>query len=153
MRVYLLVLALSSPVFAWEGLVVGVVDGDTIDVIDQGKVRHRLRLAQIDAPEKKQPFGQKSKELLSLLTYQKSCEIDVIDTDRYGREVAQVACDGVDVNIEQVRAGMAWAYVKYVRDAQYLEAEKAARSIRTGLWADQNPIAPWEWRASRRLSK
>jgi endonuclease YncB( thermonuclease family) len=126
-------------------LVVGVTDGDTIKVrCDDEQIK--IRLSEIDAPESKQPWGQRSKQSLSDLCFQKQAEVRPVTTDRYGRTVARVICDGVDANLEQVRAGMAWAYLKYLRDPDILVAEKSARADRAGLWSDVEPVPPWEWR-------
>ncbi len=70
-------------------------------------------------------------------------------TDRYGRTVARVECDGVDANVEQVRAGMAWVFDKYVTDRSLYAVQDEARNARRGLWADKEPMPPWEWRRDR----
>ena len=109
----LLCLALHTFAATIEGRVVGVADGDTITVLDTGKVQHKIRLAGIDAPEKAQPYGQTSKRSLSDLVYGKTVTVDTDKTDRYGREVGKVLVDGVDTNLEQVRRGLAWHYKAY----------------------------------------
>lgn len=94
----------------FEGRVVGVSDGDTITVLVGGHEQIKVRLAEIDAPEKAQPFGQRSKQALSDLVFGKTVRVEQQDTDRYGRVVGRVFVDGTDVNVEQIRQGMAWAY-------------------------------------------
>lgn len=126
-------------------LIVGVTDGDTLTArCDQQTVK--IRLAEIDAPEKAQPFGARSKEHLSNLCFDVEAEVYPQTTDRYGRTVARVTCDGVDASAEQVRSGMAWVYDKYVRDKRLYAAQDDARAARRGLWSAEGAIAPWEWR-------
>ncbi len=118
-------------------LVVGVSDGDTLKVRcgDAGRYQQMtLRLVAVDAPEKAQPFGQRSKQALSDLCFQQQATIKVTAIDRYGRSVADVACRGKDVGAEQVRAGLAWVYVKYARGYEHLyPIEQDARGHRRGL--------------------
>ena len=127
-------------------LVVGISDGDTIRVRCADQPQIAVRLAQIDAPEKAQPFGQRSKELLSMLCFGKQAEIRPSTRDRYGRTIARVICARTDANAAMVRSGMAWAYTRYLTDPQIQAMEVIARRERLGLWADAHPVAPWEWR-------
>lgn len=135
-----------------EGWVVGVSDGDTIKVIDSAKTEYKVRLKGIDAPEKKQPFGQKSKKSLSDLAYMKQVKIEFFKRDKYGRVLGKVLVNDKDVNLEQLRQGMAWVYVKYLKEIpakdqeQYLKAELTAKNTSTGLWSETAPIPPWEYR-------
>lgn len=129
--------------------VLDVVDGDTI-VIDYNGDEKRIRLAQIDAPENAQDYGLQSKLSLTELLWGKSVDLNIETTDRYGRLVADVLVDGKSVNALQVKRGEAWAYRRYVHDDNYLRYEVDAQQARLGLWADNNPIPPWEFRASRR---
>lgn len=139
---------LAQPVWATtiSGRVVGVSDGDTITVLDSARQQHKVRLSQIDAPEKSQDFGQRSKQSLSDLVFNKTVAVEVHDTDRYGRTVGQVRIGVMDANLEQVKRGMAWVYRQYARDPAYFQAEDAARSARIGLWSQANPTPPWEFR-------
>ena len=138
------------------GKVVGVADGDTVTVLDAAKVQHKIRLTGIDAPEKAQPFGQRSKENLSNWVFGKDVEIETGKIDRYGRSLGRVRVGGVDANLEQVRAGFAWHYKKYELEQSaedgkaYARAETAARAARVGLWRDASQVAPWDWRSCRR---
>lgn len=130
-------------------LVVGIADGDTLTVRcgDLGNYQQvKVRLAEIDAPEKKQPYGQRSKESLSNLCFQTEALLKPQTIDRYGRTVARVECRGKDASLEQARTGMAWAYTKYLTDQAVFQAELTARRERVGLWRDAEPVAPWEWR-------
>ncbi len=131
------------PVFT--ALVIGIADGDTLTVLrDQQPVK--IRLAEIDAPEQKQPFGQRSKQSLSDMCFRQQATVTPQTTDRYRRIVARVTCAGIDANSEQVRRGMAWAYTKYLTDRAIPSFEADAKTRRAGLWADPSPIAPWLWR-------
>ncbi len=137
------------------GRVVGVADGDTIIVLDADKVQHKIRLAGIDAPEKKQPFGNRSKESLSALAFDKTVNVETGKRDRYGRQIGKVLVNGRDVNLVQVERGMAWFYRQYQRDQSpndrrlYEAAEDAAKAGKRGLWRDADPVPPWEFRHNK----
>jgi len=103
-------------------------------------------MAEIDAPEKGQAFGNRSKPHLRNTYFKKPAEIKPQTRDRYGRTVGYVICDGVDANAEQVRAGMAWVFDKYITDHGMYAAQAEARASKRGLWADAVPVAPCEWR-------
>jgi len=128
------------------GLVVSIQDGDTLTV----HVSHemvRIRLINIDAPEKKQAFGNRSRQSLGDICAGKKAVVDDRGLDRYGRTLGKVTCDGVDANAEQVRRGLAWVYVMYApKDSHLYGIEAEARAARRGLWQDANPVPPWEWR-------
>lgn len=109
-----------------------------------------MRLAEIDAPEKRQPFGAQSRQHLSDLCFKTQATIHPKTTDRYGRTVARVECRGVDASAHQVQSGMAWAYTKYLTDQAIMSNELAARVDRRGLWALPDPVPPWEWRRADR---
>lgn len=134
-------------------LVVATTDGDTIKARcgEPGAYQQvTVRIAAIDAPEKAQLFGQRSKEHLSALCYKAEAVITQTATDRYGRTVADVKCGKQDVATEQVRAGMAWVFDKYAKGYERLyPVQDAARSARIGLWADPAAVPPWEWRAGK----
>jgi endonuclease YncB( thermonuclease family) len=138
-----------------SGKVIGVKDGDTVVVLDAEKRSHDIRLAGIDAPEKAQPFGQRSKEHLSDTVFGKRVEVVGSKIDRYGRTVGKIMVGAADANLAQVRAGMAWHYKEYQREQSsadrlaYSAAEDAARSSRVGLWRDPSPTPPWDWRRNK----
>lgn len=138
-----------------EGKVVRVADGDTITILDQSKIQHKIRLAGIDAPEKGMPFGQKSKQHLSELVAGKQVTVETTKLDRYKRRVGKVLVDGQDANLAQIEAGFAWHYKDYEREQSridrlaYTRAEERAREARKGLWVDNQPVPPWEWRRRR----
>lgn len=149
MSIFIVFLLATQPALAGDaihGRVVGISDGDTLTLHDAGNQQHKIRLAEIDAPESKQAFGQVSKKSLSDMCFGKDATATVINRDRYGRSVARMDCGGVDANLEQVKRGLAWAYVRYARDPRILAGEKEARAAGRGLWVDKDPVAPWEWR-------
>lgn len=164
------VILAASPVRADEilrGVVVAVADGDTVTVLDETKTQHKIRVAGIDAPEKAQPFGQRSKENLSAIALKRHVEVIWSKKDRYGRTVGKVMvadpnCHAVectkihDAGLMQVMSGLAWHYKQYEKEQSardrrgYAEAEGRARVGRVGLWRDNDPTAPWEWRRQKR---
>ena len=131
-------------------LVISVADGDTLTVLCNGSKQVKIRLSEIDAPEKRQPFGNRSMQSLSGMCLQKKAKIKPQTKDRYGRTVARVICDGVDANEEQIKRGMAWVYDKYVRDQSLYSIQDKARASKIGLWADNKPIKPWEYRRANK---
>lgn len=108
-------------------LVIGIADGDTLTALCNNHEQVKIRLAEIDAPEKAQPFGQRSKQSLAEMCFNKSADIHVQTTDRYHRSVARVICNGVDANVEQVKRGMVWVYDQYVRDRMFYILQEEAR--------------------------
>lgn len=152
----LVALACATHAETITGRVVGVADGDTITVLDGDKVQHKIRLAGIDAPEKKQPFGNRSKESLSELAFDKTVDVETSKRDRYGRQIGKVLVNGQDVNLVQIERGMAWFYRQYQREQSpndrrlYEAAEDAAKAGKRGLWHDADPVAQWEFRHAKR---
>jgi len=149
--------AAPSPA-SYQARVVGVLDGDTLKVLDANRQEHRIRLARIDAPEKAQAFGTRAKISLSELCFGRQATIEEEDRDRYGRVVARVICGGEDANLAQVKRGMAHVYEDYLKTkrsdrqrnaalaSEYLAAQAGARQSRTGLWSDPSPMAPKDFR-------
>ncbi len=138
------------------GRVLGVTDGNTITLLDPSKHQIKVRLAEIDTPESAQPYGNRAKQELSKLVFGKTITLKVHDTDRYGRIVARVYVDTLDVNAEMVRRGAAWVYRKYARDHGLYVLEDQARQAKVGLWSltEAERVPPWEWRnAKQRPSK
>jgi endonuclease YncB( thermonuclease family) len=128
--------------------VVGVVDGDTIDVLTPDRHQLRIRLAEIDAPEHDQPWGQRSKQALSHLVFRMPVLVRGDTRDRYGRTIAHVAVNGLDVSREMVRTGAAWSYREYLTDRSLIGLEAAAQRQRVGLWSlpASETEPPWAWR-------
>jgi endonuclease YncB( thermonuclease family) len=141
-----LIFSLSAQAKIIEGLVVKIADGDTLTLLTSSNKKIKIRLAGIDTPEIKQPFGSKAKQALAKLVFQKKALIEVQTKDRYGRTIGIVFVDGQNVNYELVRQGMAWVYRKYTNDEILYGLEAQAKTKKTGLWADAKSIAPWSWR-------
>ena len=136
----------TNPTTGNSGRVVGVHDGDTLTVLTAGNVQIKVRLVEIDAPEIKQPFGQQSKQALSALVFGKDVEIRATGKDRYGRALGRMFVGRTDVNLAMVKAGMAWRFDKYSKNAAFQRAEEEARAAKRGLWRDPSPVPPWDWR-------
>jgi micrococcal nuclease len=140
--------------WAWSGKVAGITDGDTITVLHSKTLKDvKIRLYGIDTPEKAQAFGKKAKQFTSKMVYGKVVEVEVMDTDRYGRTVALVAVNKQILNEELLKAGYAWVYYKYCHEIichAWADYQFAAKLDKRGLWADSNPIPPWEFRRKKR---
>jgi len=151
-----LLLGLTCHAGTVEGLVVGVADGNTITVRDARKVQHKIRLAGIDAPEKFQAYGQRSKDSLSALVFRMEVTVQTGKKDPSGREVGKVLVGRLDAGLEQVRRGFAWHHNAHEREQSaedrkaYAAAEAEARVQRAGLWRDAHPVPPWEFRQGKR---
>ncbi len=122
-----------------------IVDGDTVHVFYQDEV-YKIRLTEIDAPERDQPYGSNSTEYLKGLLKEGRVDADISGTDRYGRKLGRLYWQGMDINRELVSAGYAWVYDQYVTDNSFYENQSKARNLKKGLWEDQNPLEPWNWR-------
>ncbi len=142
-------LAVALSCTAWAdstGLVVSVHDGDTLTVLVD-KQQITVRLAEIDAPELRQAFGNRSKQSLADLCFQVTAKVELVARDRYGRSVGKVKCREVDASAHQVALGMAWVYDRYSKPGSPLyRLQDAAKAAKRGLWVDNDPVAPWEWR-------
>lgn len=165
--------AIIAVILAWscianaevlQGRVVAVSDGDTVTVLDAIRNQHKIRLMGIDAPEKTQPFGQRSKQNLSRLVFGREVLVDWEKRDRYGRIVGKVmarppecpSCSmTLDVGHAQISVGLAWWYRKYSKEqstqdaAAYEFSEQEAKTRRVGLWVDTDPVPPWVFRKTR----
>ena len=137
----------------------GVSDGDTITVLDESKTQHKIRFAGIDAPERKQPYGGRSRQSLSALVFQKRVELRCHKKDRYGREVCAVFAGLPDVGLEQLRQGLSWHCKEYQHEQTtqdrlvYRDEDESAKARRVGQWKDTKPVPPWEWRHRNRQEK
>ena len=134
------------------GKVVGISDGDTITILTEQNQNIKIRLAEIDAPEKNQPWGQNSKQALSDLIFSLNVAVDATGVDRYGRTLGTVFLKKVNINKHMVEHGNAWAYEKYVRDQNYFALQKSAQTSKAGLWSlsEDQTVAPWEWRKKQK---
>lgn len=130
--------------------VIRVADGDTLTVLGEDHEQIKCRLYGIDAPEKKQAFGQASRQSLAELSFGRSARIDIVGRDRYGRAICRIAVAGVDVNKEQIARGMAWMYRRYASDRAYSDAESTAQARRIGIWREARPVPPWAFRRAGR---
>ncbi len=145
-------LSLPASADTLTGKVGRVVDGDTVYVLDANYKDHKIRLAGIDAPERRQAYGLASRKHLLSIVAGKQVTIEYKKRDRYGRIVGKVLLDGIDVSLDQVKAGLAWHYKKYQHEQSaedrelYADAENKARNERLGLWRENNPMPPWEYR-------
>ena len=135
----------------FEAKVVGITDGDTLKVLTDEKQQIKIRLAEIDTPEKKQPWGNRAKQALSGLAFGKLVDVHPVTIDRYSRTVAHLYVGDLRVNREMVRTGNAWVYRRYLKDKTLLDAESEARQNGRGLWGlpEAQRMAPWEWRRKR----
>lgn len=150
------ILAMNPVMGAAQGAtdvrVVGVSDGDTITVLTNDKRSFRVRLAEIDAPESSQDFGQRSKKALSDLCFGKPAKVILGTIDQYGRTLSRVSCNGVDAQAHMVASGMAWVYDRYAEDKSLYGLQNQAMQERRGLWSRPSPIPPWQYRAAKRNS-
>jgi endonuclease YncB( thermonuclease family) len=137
----------SLPALAAEftARVIWVMDGDTVLVLKTGQ-KIKIRLANIDAPEKSQDFGIASRDALIAMVQHKEIQVEPVTIDKYGRLVALLTVDGLKVNEEQVKQGMAWEYSSYHSDRHYIALQQEAQQARRGLWIQPNPVPPWVWR-------
>ena len=137
--------ALNARAEIIEARVTHVADGDSLSVcIDRREAR--VRLLYIDAPEYRQPFGKEARRSLAELCSNKVARLAWQERDRYGRILARVSCGEVEVNVEQVRRGMAWVSRLDHPEPAFYEAERAARGRGLGLWSGPDPMPPWQWR-------
>ena len=141
----------SAPTYDLSGRVVRVADGDTLTILDAKRKEHKIRLFGIDSPESSQPFYRAAQKTLSRLTANKAAVVKIKDIDSYGRTVGIVYVGKTDINLEMVKLGYAWWYRKFAKfDDDLRQAETDARNRKLGLWADPDPMAPWDWRRSQR---
>lgn len=148
-------LSLAEPIRLDACVVVNVADGDTLTARcgQPGAYQQvKVRIAAIDAPEKAQPYGNRSRQALRDLCMHKPATIHTRSIDRYKRTVGDVECDGHEVGMHMVSRGWAWVYVKYAAptDNPLYKAQDVVQQYRVGLWADPEPLPPWEWRKAKR---
>jgi endonuclease YncB( thermonuclease family) len=140
------VFALCQFCEAWEGRVVKVFDGDTIEVL-RGRSTERIRLYGIDCPERGQDFGERARQFTSRMVFGKNVEVIPEDRDQFGRAVSWVRVGNSSLNHALVKEGLAWHYKRYAgQENELAELEANARKQKVGLWSHKNPTAPWEFR-------
>ena len=164
----MLLFAAPAPAAELFGTVVAVADGDTVTLLDNAHRRHHVRLSAIDAPERKQAYGDRAKRHLASLVFGKTVLVSWAKRDRYRRIVGRVLAGEcmqshcsytIDVGLEQIKAGLAWHYKHYAREqplaerTRYAAIELSARERREGLWEDTEPVPPWEFRHDRRTDR
>jgi len=133
-----------------HGKIVGITDGDTVELLTEDKTLIKVRVANIDCPEYKQPFSARAKQFTSNQVFDKQVELEYLKTDRYGRYICNVIYDdSLNLSKELLKNGMAWHYVRYSNDDMQLLEDKANKN-KVGLWQDPNAIPPWEWRSNKR---
>lgn len=131
-----------------NGKAIRIMDGDTFELLLENR-SEKVRINWIDAPEKNQAFGKVSRQVLAGMIFGKEVQVRYRQRDRYGRILGFVTVNGADVNLRMVETGMAWHFTRYSSDSVLAAAERKARRQQVGLWGDPNPIAPWDFRASR----
>jgi micrococcal nuclease len=152
--VCLFLITLVSNSQTLRGKVVGIMDGDTFKLLTPDSTLVKVRLANIDCPEKKQPFSGRAKEFTAKAIFGKTVIINIQKTDRYKRYISDVIYnDTLSLCHELVKHGLAWHYVKYSKDSTLQDLEDRAKEEKVGLWQDRNPIAPWVWRSSKKKKK
>ena len=149
-----LILLVTSPCLssAFSGKVIRVADGDTITVL-RDKEQVRIRLYGIDCPEKGQPYSKRAKNFTSKIVFGENVRVERITEDRYGLTVGMVFLGGLHLNEELIAVGLAWVYTRYCDRPicqKWKRLEFEAREAKMGLWAEPNPIPPWEFRRERR---
>ncbi|MDO9233920.1 MAG: thermonuclease family protein [Methylotenera sp.] len=138
-----------------QGKVIKVTDGDTVNVLTNDNELHKIRLSGIDSPEKKQAFGNKSKQALDDEIGGKVVTVEFNKRDRYQRIIGKIMFNGKDVNLHQIQRGLAWHYKKYQNEQEvedrsiYADAEYLAQRDKLGLWADTNSMPPWDFRKQK----
>lgn len=149
--IFFLVVNITLAQTTLKAKVIGIKDGDTVVVLDSLNQQTTLRLAEVDCPEKNQPFGTKAKQFTSDQIYLKTIKYIVTDIDRYGRSIAMIffATDNKYLSAEIIKAGMGWHYKRYSKSIELAKFEDKARENKTGLWLDKNPIPPYEWRKNK----
>ena len=155
----LLLAAAAAHAEVLTGRVIKVADGDTVTILDRNHRQFKIRVAGIDAPERRQPYYDVSKQNLARLAFGREATVEWRKHDRYGRIVGNIRVAGEDVGLAQVRAGLAWWYRDYARDQTpedrrlYEAAEADARALRAGLWADAHPVEPKRARHPQKVTQ
>ncbi|WP_261511419.1 thermonuclease family protein [Chryseobacterium paludis] len=151
---FLMLIGASSLILSQtKAKVIGIKDGDTILVLDQDNNQVTLRLAEIDCPEKGQPFGKNAKQFTSDLVYGKQIQYYKTNSDRYGRIIAKVYFNNDQYLSEKIiKEGFGWWYYQYSDNQNLGVLESKARSLKLGLWSGSGTVSPWEWRKAKRAA-
>ena len=152
LQIVLFILILCSNANSLEliGKVIKVSDGDTVTILTEDKTQQKIRLNDIDAPEKKQAFGNKSKDNLAKYIAGRTVAVEYQKKDKYKRILGTIYYNNRDINLQQVKDGYAWVYKKYSNNQTYYKEEIKAKESKKGLWIEKNPVAPWEFRKQKR---
>ena len=151
-----------------KGKIISIADGDTATLLvlenkskllkplEMEKVniktQYRIRLNDIDAPEKKQPFGNKSRDNLASYIAGEIITVKYKSKDKYGRILGTIYFENLDINLQQIKNGYAWVYKQYSKNQTYYQEEQKAKDLKKGLWIAKEPLAPWEYRKKRKSS-
>lgn len=145
--------AINVSAEVYQGNTISIHDGDTITLQTSSDTK-KVRLAGIDAPELKQPYGIESRDALKQDILNQAVTVETTKQDKYGRSVGKIIFNGVDINLKQVSRGMAWVYTDYLKELTnedqqlYLAAQGSAQEALSGLWKEESPLAPWTFRKS-----
>ncbi len=151
LTILFILVSLTSSAQTLTGKVVGIMDGDSFKLLTADSTLVKVRLANIDCPEKKQAFSAKAKEFTSNAIFGKTVTINILKTDRYKRYISNVTYnDSLSLCHQLVKNGLAWHFVRYSNDSTLQLLEDTAKENKVGLWQDPNPIAPWEWRTIKK---
>lgn len=142
--------SISANAHILKGKVIRISDGDTVVVLDESNIQHRIRLDGIDAPEKGQPFGKKATDFVKELIAGKIVTVHWQKKDRYGRILGYVLIGEINVNKELLKNGLAWHYKFFNSDQELAKLERNARKLKLNIWSDKNPIEPYIWRNNKR---
>lgn len=145
-------LAKAEPAHIYTARVIGIIDGDTIDVLTPEKQKIRVRIKEIDAPERSQPFGSEAKQMLSYLLFKKDVIVVATGQDKNGRVLGRIFPLEADISMQMIQRGGAWAYRAYGPEKAFISAENKAKRNKEGLWAlpEKDRIAPWDWRHNKK---
>lgn len=151
-KIITLLLFINSFLFSEiiTGKVISVTDGDTVKILDSNNETYKIRLNDIDAPEKKQAYGTKSKENLANYIAGKTVKVEYDKLDKYKRILGTIYFEDKNINEHQIKDGYAWVYRKYSKNNEYINLERISKNEKKGLWKDENPIEPWEYRKMKK---
>lgn len=150
-KIFLLfIFFLSTLAVAQSGKVIKIKDGDTVVILDQDYNNHTIRIADIDCPEKGQPFSEVARQFTASEIFGKQVQVVIKNKDKYGRTVGYVLYDEKNLSHELLKAGLAWHYKYYSKDSLMTSLELQAKENKIGLWSDPNPINPYLWRKSKK---